>query len=384
MKLLHLSFDIPDEFEANKTVAIKNLIDSSINLKHENYYISMNRTNDIKSKISKIKSSNHISIKMFGFPLGIGLIQLLKKFYKQILDSELDINKYDIIHAHKLTYEGYIANLLYKEYNKPYVISIRFTDFKILKIRKELIYRYKEVLLNSKKIFCIAPWMKNELKSLFGEEFINGIEEKIEVLPNIIKNEMYELKHTHNNKFVTIFKVTKKNIKRKNIIKTLECIKIINDSGEQVLLDIIGSGNGIKVLEKYIKKNKLEQYVNLIGSMPNEDVLKKLTEYKGFIMCSYPETFGLVYIEALIKGIPIIYTKNAGIDGFFDDYNVGISVDYKKNKSIIDSILDVNKNYLLYKEAINNMHKDGYLKIFTQNVVSNKYESCLEDILRKS
>ncbi len=42
-------------------------------------------------------------------------------------------------------------------------------------------------------------------------------------------------------------------------------------------------------------------------------------------MPSRAETFGLVYVEALLNGLPILYTKNEGIDEMYD--NVGEAVD---------------------------------------------------------
>lgn len=38
-----------------------------------------------------------------------------------------------------------------------------------------------------------------------------------------------------------------------------------------------------------------------------------------FVMPSKPETFGLVYVEALSQGLPILYAKGEGFDGYFDE-----------------------------------------------------------------
>lgn len=42
-------------------------------------------------------------------------------------------------------------------------------------------------------------------------------------------------------------------------------------------------------------------------------------------MPSKAETFGLVYVEAMLQGLPILYTKNEGIDGFYEE-NIGEKV----------------------------------------------------------
>ena len=145
MKLIHLSFDIPDEFNSDKTVAIKKLIEASESLGNENFYYSLNRVNNKKHKTSIYKDDKHVTISKFGYPYGINLIKTLTMFYKEIVKNNENLNRYDIIHAHKLTYEGYIAYLISHKYNIPYVVSIRFTDFKIMKFRRDLIHIYKSI-----------------------------------------------------------------------------------------------------------------------------------------------------------------------------------------------------------------------------------------------
>jgi glycosyltransferase involved in cell wall biosynthesis len=44
-------------------------------------------------------------------------------------------------------------------------------------------------------------------------------------------------------------------------------------------------------------------------------------------MPSFKETFGVVYIEALSQGLPVIYSRGQGIDGFFAPHTVGEAVD---------------------------------------------------------
>jgi len=62
-------------------------------------------------------------------------------------------------------------------------------------------------------------------------------------------------------------------------------------------------------------------------------------------MPSKTETFGMAYIEAMSRGLPVIYSKGQGIDGFFPDGFVGYSVSKPLVKSIVERVLDIVKNY---------------------------------------
>ena len=64
-----------------------------------------------------------------------------------------------------------------------------------------------------------------------------------------------------------------------------------------------------------------------------------------FIMPSYNETFGLVYLEAMSQGLPIIYTKREGIDGYFKEETVGYSVNPKDINDIAGKIEMIIHNY---------------------------------------
>ena len=245
-----------------------------------------------------------------------------------------------------------------------------------------MIHIYKRVLLKSKKVFCVAPWMINELYRVFGADFINQIKEKIDILPNIIDSKSYKCKVVNNDTFITVFKITNKNLKRKNIFRTLDAIKKINDKGRKIQLHIVGGGDGIEKLKKYIRRNNLTETVKLLGEIEHTQLMEQLSEYKAFILCSYPETFRLVYIEALIKGLPIIYTKSAGIDGYFDEYLIGDKVNYRSVQSILDAILRVNDNINEYRNNVKIVQQDNILRMFSKEEVALRYSKAVSLVVK--
>ena len=65
---------------------------------------------------------------------------------------------------------------------------------------------------------------------------------------------------------------------------------------------------------------------------------------RAFVMPSFSETFGMVYAEALLNGTPILYSKDTGFDGLFD--NVGVVVDPHSLVSIGEGLRKiVQKNF---------------------------------------
>ena len=64
-------------------------------------------------------------------------------------------------------------------------------------------------------------------------------------------------------------------------------------------------------------------------------------------MPSKGETFGLVYIESLSQGLPVLYLRDEGIDGVFK-YKIGEKCNVHSIKEITDSLVNLIDNYSKY------------------------------------
>lgn len=113
----------------------------------------------------------------------------------------------------------------------------------------------------------------------------------------------------------------------------------------------------------------MQQYVEFKGYIKDPKVLLNLYRKSDiFIMLSKRETFGLVYIEAMSQGLPIIYSKGTGIDGYFEDEDVGIPIDiYDYNKDM-DKIYNIKNTYIeKSKQAIARSRE------FDWTIIAKKY-----------
>jgi len=88
-----------------------------------------------------------------------------------------------------------------------------------------------------------------------------------------------------------------------------------------------------------IEDLQLGAHVRLCGPMPNEELLARLPAYAAFVLPSHNETFGMSYVEALLAGVPILYSKGTGIDGFVDDVSAAWAVDPCSEDAIAQGLL---------------------------------------------
>jgi glycosyltransferase involved in cell wall biosynthesis len=264
------------------------------------------------------------------------------KIYKRI-QKEITFQSIDIIHAHLLVSMGSIAYEAFKKYSIPYIVSVRSTDIYVfLKYGLFLRPYIKKILENAKKIVFISPVLKEKLLKYFNNEMKNIIEEKSIIIPNWLDNKWFlsnQKSILPNSPFKILF-VGELN-RNKNILKTISAIRQIRKTGYNIILGIVGEGPKFEKI-----KSMKEKWILCYGKIDDENELINIYDnYNCLLVPSKRETFGMVYIEAMSRGLPIIYSRYQGIDGFFKNGEVGYSTDPNNINAIAESIKNVIRNY---------------------------------------
>lgn len=294
------------------------------------------------------------------------------------IDKKIELNKFDLIHAHSLFSNGYTAMKIKEKHNIPYIVAVRDTDlnkfFKYMIHLKGLgiktIKNADKIIFFSKaymdRLICdyIPADMKEETR-LKSVVMPNGIDdfwfENInEVSKNEIKNEI---------KFISVGSINK----RKNILTTIKAIKLLRLEKLEVKLTIVGKVEN-KIIYKKIRKLDFVEY---IAPVSKEKLLKIYRENDIFVMPSLTETFGLVYAEAMSQGLPIIYTQNQGFDGQFKNGEVGYSVNCNRPVEIKEKIKKILEDY---KSMSNNCIVN--VKKFKWKSISENYSMIYQQILK--
>ncbi|MFO7660723.1 MAG: glycosyltransferase [Candidatus Cloacimonadaceae bacterium] len=99
----------------------------------------------------------------------------------------------------------------------------------------------------------------------------------------------------------------------------IDAISRLISKNYNLQLFIVGKGAERDKLLSDIKSKKLEKNVVLTGDLNNEIVRNLYSLFDAFVLSSYSETFGVVYIEAMYAGLPVVGIKGQGIDGVVRD-----------------------------------------------------------------
>lgn len=90
-------------------------------------------------------------------------------------------------------------------------------------------------------------------------------------------------------------------------------------AGQNYKLHIVGTGSERENLEKLSKNLNCEKNVVFYRQQPRPEVFELMKKCYCFIMVSNNETFGMVYIEAMLAGCVTIASKKGGVDGVIVD-----------------------------------------------------------------
>ena len=285
----------------------------------------------------------------------------------------INLKKYSIIHSHSLFENGYLAYKAKKEFGTDYVVAVRNTDVNgYFKIAKHLRKIGVEIMKNAKKVVFISPSYKDfVLHNYVKEKDFEYINNKCVVEPNGIDNYwigniLKEDKSLENRNEVRLIQVGRID-KNKNLDTSIEICKELRNRGIKSYIKIIGNGN-----EKENLKNKYKslEYVKFYDKASKETLKEYYDDSDIFIMPSKYETFGLVYPEAMSRGLPVIYTKGQGFDKYFKDGEVGYPIQYDSVSEGVKVVIDIMSNYTF----ISNNAKDNS-KRFSWDIISNDYKN---------
>lgn len=137
---------------------------------------------------------------------------------------------------------------------------------------------------------------------------------------------------------------------QKGIIYLLLAVRIVLAKFPNVKLEIVGDGSLLEYLEEYSKNLGISNSVKFFGKFA--DVIPFYKRMDVFVLPSLYEGFGIVLLEAMASGIPIVATNVDGINEVVVDGESGILVPPKNPEAIADAVLKIIENDQLAERLI--------------------------------
>ena len=126
--------------------------------------------------------------------------------------------------------------------------------------------------------------------------------------------------------------------------------KAYEENTNVVKLNIVGGGDQLKNIQKWVIDNSLENVINVLGPIYDED--RKAELFMNSLACISPLQAGLSVLESMGYGVPFITDVNAITGG--EAYNIkngttGYFIEDLNSEKLKDVILDITKDKRKYK-----------------------------------
>lgn len=313
-------------------VHIHTLSKELINQGHEVYVITYPHKD-----ITDIDGIHVIGTKGLNIPGVRGL--MFKMNAKKALENLIEKVDIDIIHGHYLFPAGAAAVEVGNDHKiKTYVTAHGSDMFELYKKQPLMRSTVRKVLKNADGVFAVSNALKHEIIATG----VIGIADKTKLCWNSVDiekfndndNDSFKKEYNLADKPVVLF--VGNLIKRKNVESLLEAKKIANSD---YYLVVVGDGPQFKKLKSKVGDENIRDVI-FTGS--RNDVENIIPSCDVLVLPSYSESFGLVLIEALACGKPVIGSNVGGITEIIND-DVGLLVNPNKVSSIaraIDKIIN--------------------------------------------
>ena len=248
--------------------------------------------------------------------------------------------KFDLIHSHFVWSAGYVGAKLKEKYNVPFVVTAHGYDIYDLPFRDNEWRKKIEYVFNATDyVITVSNSNLECIKKL-------NVKTPVKVIPNGFRSDLFYLRELKECRKLLNLPLNKKIILtvgdlgevkgHKYLIGAMrEVIKFRKD----VLCIIVGSGKLKGKLKKQIKKTGLENYIMLAGGKPHNEIPIWMNACDVFVLPSLRESFGIVQIEAMACGKPVVATYNGGSEEIITSDDYGLLCEPANPKDLAEKIL---------------------------------------------
>ena len=232
----------------------------------------------------------------------------LEKLYKEVVKKE---GKVDLIHCQSSFWAGISANYISKKYNIPLIITEHSSLEKAIYIKESYKPLIKESYLEADELIAVGNGLKKEISKFCGRK-------DIKVIHNLIPIENFYISKNKNKNF-TFFSLAFLEGEKGMDTLIRSYAKYLKESNSKLLIG--GDGSQKDFLIKLCEELEIKNQVEFLGALSRKEVSHYMSICDSFVLASRYETFGVVYIEALASGKPIIGTYNGGAEDIINSKN---------------------------------------------------------------
>lgn len=306
---------------------------------------------DFRSRAYKRKygffSYERDGVKVFELSLPLGvyrralpILQRLCMFlYRKAIK---EVGRPDVVHAHFYSIAA-IALIIKKKDKVPFFITEHSSKLNkaanlISELDKQLTIK---AYSSADSVIAVSKSLSQNLKNNFGFDS--------SVVHDIVDTTSYQYVECSNNHGFVFLSVGNL-ISLKGFDILIKAFHKAFSNEKDVYLYIVGEGVERNNLQSIINQYCIDDNVKLLGQKPRHELSSLMNDANAFVLASQSETFGVVYIEAMASGKPVIATRCGGPEDFVNENN-GVLIPVNDVDSLANALTYMRLNIDKYDGA---------------------------------
>lgn len=219
----------------------------------------------------------------------------------------------EVIVAHHTLVAGQLARKLSRKYSIPYVVTDHEVGDLISCRNNERVRNiFSDVGQHASRMVVVSKAMQREAEAALPDVSFSTIY-------NGSSFEVYEERAaSQSGGPVSIF-CCSKFYGRKDIPLLLRAFDAVVDTGFDAKLTVAGDGPDRVKVEECLNSLKHSDRVVLKGLLPSAEVVSEMRNADIFALVGWAEPFGVVFLEAMASGLPIVVSEDAGVAEILQD-----------------------------------------------------------------
>lgn len=302
-------------------------------------------------------------VRILGFiVLHIKLLLLLKRINPDMIHFQNTIQGIQGIIINLLTF------IINKVFNKPYSVWC-CGYYNLFSPPAKITSKF--ALKNAHAVIALTEDMKREIQKVCNREVFvipNGID--LKSFDGLSREHVRRKLKIPNKQKIIVFVGTLRPVKGLKYL--IQAMDIIAKHDTLVKLMLVGDGEERQSLQELVKELDLENRVIFMGKVSNEEVPEYMVAADVFVLPSLQEGFGIVNLEAMACGLPIVTTNVKGLPEIVKHGENGLLVEPKNPAQIAEKVLQLLENSEL-RERISRNNRER-VKNYTWERVINSLE----------
>jgi glycosyltransferase involved in cell wall biosynthesis len=247
----------------------------------------------------------------------------------------------DLIHAHAALWAGGVAVRMARALARPCLVtehsSAIMRDALTVRERREAtrVYRQADGVL---AVSCVLLDAVDAIAERRGQ-----------VVPNAIDFEFFTLPPTPRPRQPFTYVCVGNLVTNKRVDLAIRAFARVTVSCPDSRLVIVGDGPDAERLRDLARQSAVAHRIEFAGGLPPKGVVARLWAANALVLPSAFETFGVVLVEALATGIPVISTRCGGPEDIVEP-GLGVLVDRDDEEAFAAAMLSVTSQTYLEEE----------------------------------